>query len=85
MSTPPIQPNIPELPPAGKGRISLAKLAIAFTIIIVLTFGLCSITLINSNSSINGPIFPIAIVIEGICILGLIVVAIMAIVRSFKS
>jgi hypothetical protein len=80
MSTPPTPPP-PELAPAKKSRSNLAKLAIAFAVTILVTFGLCSITLISSNSAMNGPVFPAAIVIEAICIVGLIVVAILAIAR----
>jgi hypothetical protein len=83
MSTPPIPPNddASELPPP-KPSSSLAKLAIIFAVTIGVTFGLCTIALMNSNSAMSGPILPAAIIIEGICILGLVIVAILAIVRS---
>ena len=83
MSTP-STPHLPEqspTPPPPRGRSSLAKLAITFAVIIVVTFGLCSVTLIRSNSAMNGPVFPAAIIIEAICVVGLIVVAILAIAR----
>jgi hypothetical protein len=84
MSTPPIPPNYSpsELPPTKPGRSSLAKLAIIFAVTIGVTFGLCTIGMMNSNSAMSGPILPAAIIIEGICVLGLVVVAILAIVRS---
>ncbi len=75
-------PPPPELLPPKRKRSTLAKLAIAFAITIVVTFGLCSITLISSNSAMNGPVFPAAIIIEALCIIGLIVVAIMAIFKK---
>ena len=83
MSTPPIPPNYSpsELPPKP-GRSSLAKLAIIFAVTIGVTFGLCTIALMNSNSAMSGPILPAAVIIEGVCVLGLVVVAILAIVRS---
>jgi hypothetical protein len=87
MSTPPIPPNYSpsELPPPKPGRSSLAKLAIIFAVTIGVTFGLCTIALMNSNSAMSGPILPAALVIEGICVLGLVVVAILAIVRRSGS
>ena len=87
MSTPP--PNLPEgpdeVPPAHRSRSNLAKVAIAFAITIVVTFGLCSITLISSNGAMSGTVFPAALIIEAICLVGLIVIAISAIARSVKG
>jgi hypothetical protein len=86
MSTPPT-PQLPEqnpAPPPPRGRSSLAKTAIVLAATIVVTFGLCSITLMSSTSAISGPVFPAAIIIEAICIVGLIVVAILAIARRNK-
>jgi FtsH-binding integral membrane protein len=86
MSTPPT-PHLPEQnppPPPTHGRSSLAKLAIAFAVTIVVAFGLCSVTLMHSTSAISGPILPAAVIIEAICVVGLIVVAILAIARRNK-
>jgi hypothetical protein len=85
MSTPPT-PQLPEQNPAPPPppRTSLAKTAIILAVTIVVTFGLCSITLIRSNSAISGPVFPAAIIIEAICVVGLIVVGILAIARRSK-
>ena len=66
------------------GRSSLAKAAIAFAVTIAITFGLCSVTLIRSTSAISGPILPAAVIIEAICVVGLIVVAILAIAQRNK-
>jgi hypothetical protein len=77
MSTPPTPP-----PPARKSRSNLAKLAIAFAVTIITTFGLCSITLISSNSAMNGPVLPAALIIEALCIIGLIVIAFIAIFKK---
>ena len=81
MSTPPTPPP----PSATKGRSNLATLAIIFAVTSAVTFGLCSITLISSHSTISGPIFPAAIIIEAICIVGLIGVGITAIVRKAQT
>ncbi len=84
MSTPPIPPNYnpSELPPPKPGRSSLAKLAIIFAATICVTFGLCTIGMMSSKSAMSGNLLPAALVIEGICVLGLVIVAIAAIVRS---
>jgi hypothetical protein len=83
MSTPP--PTLPgsesEQPPR-RGRSTLAKLAIAFAVTIAIAFGLCSVTLMRSTNAVSGNILPAAIIVEGICAVGLVVVAIVAIVRS---
>jgi hypothetical protein len=83
MSTPPTQQQNP-LPPPPRSRSSLAKTAIVLAPTIIVTFGLCSITLMSSNSAMAGPVFPAAIIIEAICIVGLIVVGILAIARRNK-
>ena len=84
MSTP-TTPNLPEQnpppPPPPRSRSTLAKLAIAFAVTIAITFGLCSAALMRSTNAISGPILPAAVVIEAICVVGLIVVAILAIAR----
>jgi hypothetical protein len=80
----PLPENSSGLPPKP-GRSNLAKLAIIFAVTIGVTFGLCTIGLMSSNSAMSGPILPAAIVSEGICILGLVIVAILAIVRSSRS
>jgi hypothetical protein len=82
MSTQPTPPPPPRFLPPKRKRSTLAKLAIAFAVTMVVTFGLCSITLISSNSAMNGPVFPAAIIIEALCIVGLIVIAIMAIFKK---
>ncbi len=86
MSTPPplLPASDPELPPR-RGRSALAKLCIAFAATIVVTFGLCSVALMNSTSAISGPIFPAALIVEGICVVGLIVVAILAIAQRRRQ
>ena len=81
---PPLPENEPTLPPR-QGRSTLAKLAIAFAVTIVVAFGLCSVTLIRSTSAISGPILPAAVIIEAICAVGLIVIAILAITRRGRS
>jgi hypothetical protein len=87
MSTPP-PPPLPEPyppPPPPRGRSTLAKLAIVFAVTIVVTFGLCSATLMHSTSAISGPVLPAAVVIEAICVVGLIVILILAITQRRRS
>jgi len=85
MSTSPMPPMPPQSLPPKRKRSTLTKLAIAFTVTIAVTFGLCTITLISSNSAMNGPVLPAAIIVEALCVIGLIVIAIMVIVRRFKK
>jgi hypothetical protein len=79
------QPTPPQFLPPKRKRSTLAKLAITFAVTIAVTFGLCSITLISSINAMKGPVFPAAIIIEALCIIGLIVIAIMAIFRKPQS
>jgi hypothetical protein len=86
MSTPPphLPGSEPQLPPRP-GRSTLAKLAIVFAVTIVVAFGLCSVTLMRSTSAVSGPILPAAVIIEAMCVVGLIVVAILAIAQRNRS
>ncbi len=89
MSTPPTPPTLPkdtlELLPPPRGRSILAKLTIAFAVTIPITFGLCSLGVMASPDKISGYIFPAAILIQGTCVVGLVVVAILFIVRNIRS
>jgi hypothetical protein len=83
MSTPPTPPTPPQFFPPKRKRSTLSKLAIAFAVTIAVTFGLCSIALSrDSSSTISGPVFPAAIIIEALCIIGLIVIFFIAIFRK---
>jgi hypothetical protein len=81
MSIPPTPPTPPQFFPPKRKRSILAKLAIAFAVTIPITFGLCTVALGRNSNALSGPIFPVALAIETLCIVGLIVIAIMAIVR----
>jgi hypothetical protein len=81
MSTPP--PILPPLPP--RKRSTLAKLAIIFAVVLIVTFGLCSMTLINSSRAMDGPVFPISLVIVGICAIGLLVCAVAGIMNMLRK
>lgn len=85
MSAPPLNPNdTPDLSPSPRKRSTLAKLAILFAAVLVVTFGLCSITLANSYGSMNGLVFPVSIVIVGICASGLLVCGVLAIINALR-
>jgi hypothetical protein len=84
MSTTPTPPPLPESnpgPPPRRSRSTLAKLAIAFAVTIVVAFGLCSVTLMRSTNAVSSNILPAAVIIEGICAVGLFVIAILAIAQ----
>ena len=74
---------LPTAPPPPK-RSTLTKLAIIFAIIAIITFGLCSVTLANSQHAMNGPVFPISLIIVGICAIGLLVCAIAGIINAVR-
>jgi len=84
MSTPPVLPPALPPPPPPPPRSTLAKLAIIFAVVGIITFGLCSVTLINSSRAMNGPVFPISLVIVAICAIGLFVCAVAGIVNSLR-
>jgi len=76
-------PSVP--PPPPRQRSTLAKLAIIFAVIGIITFGLCSVTLINSSNAMNGPVFPISLVVVGICAIGLLVCAGAGIINMWRK
>jgi hypothetical protein len=76
-------PILPPVPPP-RGRSTLDKLAIIFSVILIVTFGLCSVTLINSSSAMNGPVFPISLVIVAICAISLFICGVQAIINAIK-
>jgi hypothetical protein len=78
----------PAVPPPPRKRSRLAKLAIIFAVVLIVTFGLCSVTLINSTKAMNGPVFPVSLVIVAICAIcaiGLLVCAIAGIVNNLRK
>ena len=74
----------PAVPPPPRKRSTLTKLAIIFAVIAIITFGLCSVTLANSQHAMNGPVFPISLVIVLICAIGLFVCAVTGIVNAVR-
>jgi hypothetical protein len=85
MSTSPLP-----LPPPRK-PISLAKLATIFAVVFGISFGLCTVSAIGSANGGRGVgdvlrFFAVAaVVIEAICLLGLLIVGLIAIIRSINS
>jgi hypothetical protein len=78
MSTPPTAPPPPE-------RISLAKIAAVLAIILVLAFGVCTVRVLKNFEGDPGPWPNIAIGIEILCVIGLIVITVIAIARRNNS
>ncbi len=67
------------IPPLPK-RIRLAPIAVALVIIIIVAFGVCA-----ANFNFEGstpPIASFAIGVEIVCVIGLIVLGVIAIIRS---
>ena len=65
--------------------ISLAKLATIFAVTFCIAFGLCAVTAISGGMSSGTVVIQVSAVVEAICIVGLLVVALMAIVRSINK
>jgi hypothetical protein len=76
--------SAPLPPPEPRKPISLSKLAVIFAVIFGLAFGLCSVTAFGAGGSVNQYGLAIALIVEAICAIGLIVIAILAIVRSAR-
>jgi|GEM_PF-5218327 len=85
MSTSPLP-----LPPPRKS-ISLAKLATIFAVVFGISFGLCTVSAIGAANGIGGfssvsRFFLVtAVVIEAVCLVGLLIVGLIAIIRSINS
>lgn len=85
MSTPPPFPDDTlELSPPPPERSILAKLTIALAVILGLAFGLCTVGTMTERT-INDYLITTALVIEVICILGLIVIAVIVIFRALRG
>jgi hypothetical protein len=78
MSTPPL------LSPEPRKPMSLAKLATIFAVVFGVAFGLCSITAFGVGGNVNQYALGTALVIEAVCVIGLIVTAVLAISRSAR-
>lgn len=66
---------------------SLAKYAALFTVVFVLAFGLCAVGAMNDggHGRLMGTVVPISIGVECLCLLGLLVIGILAIVRAVRG
>ena len=64
--------------------INLAKLATIFAVIFGLAFGLCSVTALGVGGNVNQYVIGTVLAIEVVCAAGLIVTAILGIVRSVR-
>jgi len=80
---PPPLSGMPEPPP--RKRSSLATAVIVFSVVAMVTFGLCSVALMSSAQSIEGMIFPVSLVIVAICAIGLVVCGIAGIIKLFTK
>lgn len=74
--------NSPEEPPPHK-RVRLAPIAVALVVIIIIAFGVCAANLNFEGST--PPIASAAIGVEIVCLIGLVILFIVAIVRNLKS
>ncbi len=76
------------VPPPPKPPNSLAKLATIFAVVFCIAFGLCTASvftgLTGSTKAVATIVIYLSLATEAICLLGLIAVALLAIVRSFR-
>ncbi len=73
---------------APRRSTSLAMLATIFAIVFGLAFGLCSVgalTVLPVNQSLGSNLIGISIAIEALCLVGLLVIGIIALVRASRS
>ena len=66
---------------------SLAKSAALLAVVFVLAFGLCAVSAMKDggHGRLIGAVVPISIGIEILCLLGLLVIGILAIVRAVRG
>jgi len=85
MSTPPPLPDDTLEPsPKPPGRNILQKVTIALSVIVGVTFGLCTVSTMTTRT-VNNYLITTALVMEVICILGLIVIAAIVIFRTLRG
>ena len=76
-------PNRPLEPEPTRQSISLARLATILAITFAIAFGLCTAGVMR-NTNNPGILVYFALVIEAVCAIGLLVVAVLAIIRSVR-
>ena len=80
--------NMDSLPPAPRKPISLARLATIFAVVFLIAFGLCTRSFFYSGGLGTQKMLPlvtVSVTVEVICLAGLLVIAVLAIVRMFRK
>jgi uncharacterized membrane protein len=75
--------NTPLEPEPTRPSISLARLATILAITFAIAFGLCTAGVMRSTNN-PGILVYFALVIEAVCAIGLLVVGVIAIIRSVR-
>lgn len=70
------------LPPGARRTITLARLAAILAVSIAIAFGLCSASWLTGE--LPPGLFVVFILIEGLCLAGLVAVGALAILRSLR-
>jgi hypothetical protein len=83
ITTPPEFPEEPDPAPSGN-RSELSKLATFFAVAFAIAFGLCTVSL-NFNEKVGSIAIPISIMVEIASVAGLLIVGLVALLRSFRS
>ena len=85
MSTPPLPDDTLGLSPKPPKRSILQKATIVLSVILVVTFGLCTVSLTSDRMMDYAIIYKASITIEALCILGLLVIAVIVIFRALQG
>jgi hypothetical protein len=86
MSTPPLPDDTLGFSPKPPKRSLLQKITIAMSLILVVTFGLCTVTVTTTDFAADYIIvYKASIAIEAVCILSLVVIAIIVIIRALQG
>jgi hypothetical protein len=73
--------------PNSRRPIGLAKLATIFSVVFGITFGLCAVDALTGGFGhqwVAPYVISVSLVVEGVCLLGLLGVGLAAIVRAFR-
>ncbi len=78
----------PSPPEAQDESISLSRLATIFAVTFAIAFGLCAvsaITVVGHHPNVGAGLIWISVATEGVCLVGLLAIGIVAIFRSIRD
>ena len=72
----------PPTPEPQRTSITLSRLAAIFAVTFGLAFGLCTVSA-NFNEKFSAPLIKASLAIEGICLVALLVIGMIAFIRNY--